>query len=123
MATAYKVVQRKYGDSGVTAYELDIAHTQGDALEIDYTITRNTGNPTAPTSATLVIAPAKGATATVSVACTVTDSTTSYSVAKTVEGSVMDIAAGAYYYEVQEVRAAGTPKSKLVGRIYIREDV
>lgn len=123
MATAYKVVQRKYGDSDVTAYELDISHTQGDALEIDYTITRNTGNPTAPATATLVISPEFGAAATISQACTVTDSTTSYNVATTVEGATMDIAAGTYYYEVREVRASSTPKSKLTGRLYIREDV
>jgi len=123
MATSYKVVTRKYGASEVPAYECDIHHTQGDALVIDYTITQSSGNPTVPTAATLKIAPAKGATATVSTAMTVTDNTENYTVAKTVEGSTMDIAAGTYYYQVEETYSSGTPLTKLEGRLYIEEDV
>jgi len=104
MSTATSTVTKRIND--VTITQVNIVHTKGDSLVIDYDMTPDSGSPVVPSSATLYITNIPDGTAVKSATASITDNTTSYNVRAVIESSDVDELDGDYYFKVEETKSA-----------------
>ena len=104
------------------AYQVRYELIKGESLPLSYVMTPTSGNADVPSAAVLTIAASRGGTAIYSGACTVTDSTTSYTVALTVPAATLAAYSGRLYFSVEETHTDFTIKP-VQGEIQIFDSV
>jgi len=120
--TDFQIIKRTV--NGVEVVDLDIVHTSDDDLVIDYDATPDSGSPSVPSAASLVISQTRSGSAITggTVAATVTDNTTSYNIRAVLLQAVVATMSGVYYYRVTETHsAAPVNRTPVAGVLTIRE--
>ena len=88
--------------NGVTVTQVNIVHTKGDTLVIDYDMTPDSGTPDVPTAAQVNIKNIPSGSAVATASASVTDNTTSYNVRAVINDSDLE---GKYYFEAIETHS------------------
>jgi len=120
MSTTFSTT--KIDVNGVTVTRTDCHHTSDDDFALDYDMTPDSGTPSVPTSASLVLATTASGTATKTVAATVTDNTTSYNIRAVILQADLP-AVGVYYMRCTETHSTSPLKRTPVWGFLTIEEV
>ena len=99
-------------------YSLD----KGESLPISYVMTPKSGNADIPSAAVLTVAASRGDAAIYTAACTITDGTTTYTVAHTIPAATIAGWLGVYVFSIEETHSSFTAKP-VQGEIAVRQSV